>query len=94
MGSDRCAGILRGNEIEWVPGKERKMENKHCKDIKVLASMADHRGELSIPAVFSLFMDLATEHASFSIALQNGKRITVERMLNIVCTTAIENTLA
>lgn len=40
------------------------MENKLCKDIKVLASMADHRGELSIPAVFSLFMDLATEHGA------------------------------
>ena len=40
------------------------MENKLCKNIKVLASMADNHGKLSIPAVFSLCMDLATEHGA------------------------------
>ena len=40
------------------------MENKLCKNMKVLAGMADNRGRLSIPAVFSLCMDLATEHGA------------------------------
>ncbi|MBE6935912.1 MAG: hypothetical protein E7458_05350 [Ruminococcaceae bacterium] len=40
------------------------MENRLQKEYLVLSSVCDHRSRLGIPAVFSLFMDLATEHAA------------------------------
>lgn len=39
------------------------MQNKLEKDFLVLTSMCDDTARLSVPAVFSVFMDLATEHA-------------------------------
>lgn len=38
------------------------MECKMGKQLLVPASMCDHTGRLAIPHIFSLFMDLATEH--------------------------------
>ena len=40
------------------------MENKLTKNITILTSQCDHTASLSIPAVFSLFMDLASEHGT------------------------------
>lgn len=40
------------------------MENKLEKQSKVLISMCDSEGKMSIPALFSLFMDLASEHGT------------------------------
>ncbi len=45
------------------------MECKMTKPIDIRASMCDHNGCLSAPAVFALFMDLASEHGS---AIQLG----------------------
>ncbi len=39
------------------------MANRLERDILISASLCDHRGQLSIPACFELFMDSATEHA-------------------------------
>ena len=40
------------------------MNSKLDKQMKILTSMCDNNSKLSIPAVFSLFMDLATEHGN------------------------------
>ena len=40
------------------------MENKLDKKAKILISMCDSEGQLSVPALFSLFMDLASEHGT------------------------------
>ena len=40
------------------------MQNKLDKRAKILISMCDNGGQMSVPAVFSLFMDLASEHGS------------------------------
>lgn len=39
------------------------MENKLTKELTILPSMCDDSGALGIPSAFSLFMDIATEHA-------------------------------
>ena len=39
------------------------MENRLQKSVTILPSLCDHRGELSIPDTFALFMDIASEHA-------------------------------
>lgn len=40
------------------------MENKLDKKAKILISMCDSEGQMSVPALFSLFMDLASEHGT------------------------------
>ena len=40
------------------------MQAKMEKEMRVLIGMCDHMGRMSIPSIFSLFMDLATEHGS------------------------------
>lgn len=40
------------------------MESRLKKNIDIRVSMCDHNGVLSTPAIFSLFMDLASEHGS------------------------------
>ena len=40
------------------------MENKLDKKSKIVISMCDNEGQLSVPALFSLFMDLASEHGT------------------------------
>ena len=40
------------------------MENKLDKRAKILISMCDSEGQMSVPALFSLFMDLASEHGT------------------------------
>lgn len=40
------------------------MENKLDKKAMIVISMCDNRGQLSVPALFSLFMDLASEHGT------------------------------
>ena len=39
------------------------MQNKYVKELTVLPGMCDNSGALGIPDTFSLFMDVATEHA-------------------------------
>lgn len=40
------------------------MKSKLSKPVKILPSMCDNTSKLSIPAIFSLFMDLASEHGT------------------------------
>ena len=40
------------------------MENKLDKKATILISMCDNGGQLSVPALFSLFMDMASEHGT------------------------------
>ena len=56
--------------------RSEKMEVKLTWELTVRASQCDAAGKLGIPAVFALFMDMATEHAdALGIGLRElGKR--------------------
>ena len=54
------------------------MENYYQKSLVITPSLSDASGHLSIPSVFSLFMDIASEHAE---TLNIGFREMSERSL-------------